>query len=130
MRPAADRLGLDPSVVDLVVRLARDNPGWGYQRIVGECARLGLAVSATSGPDGPAPAPAGTGTAPRRTKLEPVPAGAGRWGAACGFLTVETIGLSWLYVLFVIELDRRRVWLPASPRTRPGPGSPSRPASY
>ena len=30
---------------------------------------------------------------------------------ACDFLTVETVGLSRLYVLFVIELDRRRVWL-------------------
>jgi hypothetical protein len=30
---------------------------------------------------------------------------------ACDFLTVETVGLTRLYVLFVIELDRRRVHL-------------------
>ena len=30
---------------------------------------------------------------------------------ACDFLTVETVGLSRRYVLFVIELDRRLVWL-------------------
>src|SRR5215208_3439579 len=30
---------------------------------------------------------------------------------ACDFLTVETIGLTRLYVLFMIELDRRRVHL-------------------
>jgi putative transposase len=30
---------------------------------------------------------------------------------ACDFLTVETVGLTWLYVLFVVELDRRRVHL-------------------
>jgi hypothetical protein len=29
--------GLDPEVVDLVLRLARENPRWGYLRIVGEC---------------------------------------------------------------------------------------------
>jgi putative transposase len=40
--------GLDQQVVDLVVRLARENPRWGYLRIVGECRKLGVAVSATS----------------------------------------------------------------------------------
>jgi len=30
---------------------------------------------------------------------------------ACDFLTVETVGLTRLYVLFFIELDRRRVHL-------------------
>jgi hypothetical protein len=39
---------LDPEVVDLVLRLARENPRWGYLRIVGECRKLDVRVSATS----------------------------------------------------------------------------------
>jgi hypothetical protein len=42
------RRGLDPAVVELVLRLARENPRWGYLRICGECAKLGTKVSATS----------------------------------------------------------------------------------
>src|SRR6266478_8981747 len=40
--------GLDPAVVELVLRLARENSRWGYLRICGECAKLGVRVSATS----------------------------------------------------------------------------------
>src|SRR6266481_6353002 len=40
--------GLDPALVELVLRLARENPRWGYLRICGECAKLGTKVSATS----------------------------------------------------------------------------------
>jgi len=36
---------------------------------------------------------------------------------ACDFLTVETVGLTRLYVLFVVELDRRRVHLVRGHRT-------------
>jgi transposase InsO family protein len=105
------RRGLEPSVVELVLRLARENPRWGYQRIVGECAKLGIQVSATS-----------IRTILRSHRLGPAPRRGGpSWSQflraqaggvlACDFLTVETIGLSRLYVLFVVELDRRRVWL-------------------
>ena len=36
---------LDEEVVDLVLRLARENPRWGYLRIVGESHKLGVTVS-------------------------------------------------------------------------------------
>src|SRR5205085_2764861 len=42
------RGGLPVEVVELVVRLARENPRWGYLRIVGDCLKLGVNVSATS----------------------------------------------------------------------------------
>jgi transposase InsO family protein len=105
------RRGLDPSVVDLVLRLARENPRWGYQRVVGECAKLGVTVSATSVRNilrrhrlGPAPRRSG----PTWTQFLRAQAGG---VLACDFLTVETISLSRLYVLFVIELRRRQVWV-------------------
>jgi hypothetical protein len=102
---------LDPAVVDLVLRLARENPRWGYLRIVGECRKLGVRVSATSVRSilrrhhlGPAPRRGGpTWTQFLRTQANGM--------LACDFLTVETIGLTRLYVLFVIELERRRVQL-------------------
>src|SRR5262245_5045877 len=37
----------------------------------------------------------------------------------CDFITVETVGLTRLYVLFVIELDQGRVHLASA---KPGPG--------
>jgi transposase InsO family protein len=98
-------------VVELVLRLARDNDRGGYLRIAGECRKLGVKVSATS-----------VRTILRRHRLGPAPRRGGpSWtqflhtqaaGAlACHFLTVETIGLTRLYVRFVIELQRRRVHL-------------------
>jgi hypothetical protein len=39
---------LDAEVVELVLRLPRDNDRWGYVRIAGECRKLGVQVSATS----------------------------------------------------------------------------------
>ncbi len=47
----AHRAGRPPmrrEIRDLVLRLARDNPRWGYQRIVGELKGLGISVSTTT----------------------------------------------------------------------------------
>src|SRR2546423_13919779 len=43
------RRGLDPALVELVLRLARENPRWGYLRICAEWAKLWTKVSAASG---------------------------------------------------------------------------------
>ncbi len=106
-----DPRALDPQVVQLVVRMAEENPRWGYVRIVGECRKLGVTVSATS-----------VRTILRTHRLGPAPRRGGpSWTEflraqasetiACDFLTVETVGLTRMYVLFFIELDRRRVRL-------------------
>src|SRR5216683_6351086 len=105
------RRGLDPAVVELVLRLARENPRWGYLRICGECAKLGMRVSATSvrnvlHRDGLGPAPRRSGPTWAQF-LRSQAAGV----LACDFFTVETVGLARMYVLFFIELERRLVWL-------------------
>jgi putative transposase len=102
---------LDQELQQLIVRLARENPRWGYQRIQGELLRLGVRVSATA-----------IRTTLRRHGLDPTPRPtATTWRAflrrqaagivAGDFFTVDTVWLRRLYVLFFIELDTRRVHL-------------------
>ncbi len=81
------RRALDPAVIDLVLRLARENPRWGYLRVVGECRKLGVSVSATSVRTNSAPPPSRTGTPPPRPNLDAVPA---RRGRRCGLGAVAT----------------------------------------
>ena len=102
---------LDQELQQLIVRLARENPRWGYQRIQGELLRLRVVVSANA-----------IRTTLRRHGLDPAPRRAATtWQAflrqqaagilACDFFTVDTVWLQRLYVLFFIELDTRRVHL-------------------
>jgi putative transposase len=102
---------LDQELQQLIVRLARENPRWGYQRIQGELLHLGVRVSATV-----------IRTTLRRHGLDPAPRRAATtWRSflrqqaagivAYDFFTVDTVWLRRLYVLFFIEHDTRRVHL-------------------
>jgi transposase InsO family protein len=98
-------------VRELVVRLARESPGWGYRRIQGELVGLGVKLAAST--VWAILKEAGIGPAPRR--LEPSWTEFLRQQAAsvleCDFLTVDTLFLKRFYVLFFIELATRRVRL-------------------
>jgi putative transposase len=102
---------LAEQLVALILRLGRENPRWGYQRIQGELRKLGIQVSATTirtvllG-SGLRPAPRRASTT-WRAFLRAQAAGI----IATDFFTVETVRLKTLYVLFFIELGTRRVRL-------------------
>jgi putative transposase len=107
--PRPGRPALDRRIQVLVVRLARENPAWGYRRIVGELQSLGISVSATSVRT--ILVRHGLPPAPQRDELS--------WRdflrqhaattLACGFFTVETAWLKRIYVLFLISLESRRI---------------------
>jgi len=98
-------------VEDLILRLARENPRWGYTRIHGELCKLGYAIGRSTVRD-----------ALKRHEVPPT----FHWGQhgsswrvflghyrhlmlACDFFTVETLFLQTVYVLSFIELATRRV---------------------
>jgi transposase InsO family protein len=98
-------------VRELVVRLACENPSWGYRRVQGELVGLGIKLAAST--VWTILKEAGVEPAPRR--LEQRWAEFLRQQAAsileCDFLTVDTLFLKRFYVLFFIELATRRVHL-------------------
>jgi hypothetical protein len=105
------RVGRPPigdEIRELVLRLARENGSWGYQRIAGELRGPGLTVLATT-----------VRKVLRQAGLGPAGVRAGlSWRQflraqahsmlAVDFFTVETVSLRRLYAFFFIELGSRR----------------------
>src|SRR6202163_393984 len=103
------RPSIPAGTVRVVVRLARENPTWGYRRIHGEL--LGMAIRL---------APSSVWATLKRYDIEPSPTRSGpTWGEflraqaatllACDFFTVDTVLLRQLYLLFFIEHVSRKV---------------------
>ena len=95
----------------LVLRLAAENPTWGYRRIHGELASLGYQL-----------APSTVWLILKRAGIDPAPRRSGpTWRQfltaqahgilATDFFCVDTLGLHRLYVFFVVEHATRRVHL-------------------
>jgi putative transposase len=113
-RKAPGRPRIDPELEALIVRMAQENRSWGYDRIVGALANLGLTVSAQTVGNvlkrhGIAPAPERKTTTTWkefiRTHLDVL--------VATDFFTAEVWtlgGLVTYYILFFIHLGSRQVY--------------------
>src|SRR6188472_3286154 len=98
-----------PPIRALVLRMARENPRWGYRRIQGELVGLGHPVAAST-----------VWKILKDAGLDPSPRRAGPpWSQflsaqahailAVDFAHVDTVFLRRLYILVVVEHERRRV---------------------
>jgi transposase InsO family protein len=103
------RPAIASEVRDLIVRLAKENPGWGYLRIVGELRKLGINVSATSVRN--ILCAAGLPPAPQRDRQfwRSFLKAHGESILACDFFTVDTVWLRRIYVLAFLSIGNRRI---------------------
>ena len=108
-RPGPGRPAIPAGLRALVLRLATENPTWGYRRIHGELAGLGYQIGAST-----------VWTILHSAGIDPSPRRAGpSWTEflraqahailACDLFHLDTITLRRLYAFFVIEHATRRV---------------------
>ena len=105
------RPGVALEIRDLVLRLARENPTWGYRRIHGELGRLGYKGRIGASTVWAILHRAGVEPAPKRSVLtwRQFLRAQAKSVLAVDFFTVDTVFLQRLYVLFVLEVGTRRV---------------------
>ena len=112
--PKSRRPGRPPTVAairKLVIRMATDNPAWGYRRVQGELIRLGHPIAAST--VWQIMHDAGAGPTPRRTGLtwKQFLTAQASGILAVNFVHVDTVLLRRIYALIVIEHGTRRVHL-------------------
>ncbi|MGH3254298.1 MAG: hypothetical protein ACRDOU_02655 [Streptosporangiaceae bacterium] len=122
-RPPAVR-----SIARLAIRMASENPLWGYRRIHGELTKLGVTIAPSTVYEilraaGIDPAPRRRGPTWRQF-LHAQAAGI----LAVDFLHVDTVCLKRLYVLVFIEHGNRRMHFGGYTANPPGNGPSNRPA--
>jgi putative transposase len=110
---ASGRPSVTTELEELIVRLARENPRWGYGKIQGELMKLGYTIGKSTVKDVLASkhVPPSNRRAKQGTTWRNFLRHYADQMLACDFFTVETIRLQTLYVLFFIELGTRRVHL-------------------
>src|SRR5450755_1270353 len=109
MRGRTGRPTTQRNIRALVRRLARENPGWGYRRIHGELAGLGVKVAASTVWE----ILKASGINPARRRTGPTWSQFLRSQAeailACDFFTVDLLDGTQAYVLAVVEHATRRI---------------------
>jgi putative transposase len=125
-RRSRGRPPTEPALARLIVRLASENPSWGYRRIQGEMVSLGYRV-----------APSTVWQILQQAEIDPARRRSGpTWSefltaqargiVACDFFCVDTVFLRRLYVLVFIEHGTRRMHLGGITTNPTGPWATQR----